>query len=145
MTAAADRLARTRLAIIEHIARSQPGRAREEADPAAQEAAAHGRWAGLKAAGRDYWDHHPARMALQMAEPALRALARRHPARLLAGCAVLGALLVLARPWRMVSLTGLLLAALRSGRLSSLALSAWMAGGAPGTHEPPRSPARSSP
>ncbi len=143
MSAAADRLARTRLAIVEHLADSPRGKPREAPDPAAQEAARHGRWAGLRAAGRDYWEHHPARMALHLAEPAVRAYAHRHPARLLAACAALGALLVLARPWRLMSVTGLMLAAVRSPRLSSLVLSALMAGGGD-ENDPSREPARRS-
>jgi hypothetical protein len=144
MSAAADRLAHTRLAIVAHLADSPRGRPREAPDPAAQEAATHGRWAGLRAAGRDYWEHHPVRMGLQLAEPTVRAYAHRHPARLLAACAALGALLVLARPWRLVSVTGLMLAAVRSPRLSSLVLSAFMAGGERGNESPRETPRRST-
>ncbi len=147
MTAAAERLARTRLAILEHVEQSRRGKrheGRDSHDPAAQEAAAHGRWAGLKAAGRDYWEHHPARMVLQVAEPVIRTYAQRHPARLLAACAALGALLVLARPWRLMSVTGVLLAAVRSGRLSTLVMSALMADGERRT-DSSREPARRSP
>lgn len=144
MSAAGDQLARTRLAIFAHIERTRHGKPREEPDPAAQEAAAHGRWAGLRAAGRDYWEHHPARVALQMVEPPLREYAHRHPARLLAGCAAAGALLVLARPWRLISVTGVLLAAVRSPRLSSMVMSAVMAGNERANDSSPP-PARSSP
>lgn len=141
---AGDKLARTRLAIIEHIEHSLHGKPREQADSATPESASHGRWAGLRAAGRDYWEHHPARLALQFAEPAIRGYAHRHPARLLAACAALGALVVLARPWRLVSVTGLLLAAVRSPRLSSMVMSALMAG-SEHENDSSRQPARSSP
>lgn len=150
MSLSGDRLARTRLAIIEHIQVSRHGHAAPQADdlppdPAAQAAAAHGRWAGLRAAGREYWAHHPARMATQLATPVVSAYARRHPIRLLAVSAAAGALLVLARPWKLISVTGLALAALRSPQLSSMVLSALTAGG-PDGHQDPEipQPARST-
>ncbi len=142
-SAAGERLARTRQAILDHIARSRRGRDGEAPDPAAAEAARHGRWAGLRAALHDYWENHPVRMALQLAEPGLRAYGQHHPLQLLAGCAAAGALLVLARPWRLVSVTGALLAAIRSPRLSSMVLSALMTGREGKTDS--LHPARSSP
>ena len=47
------------------------------------------------------WQHHPAHVALQVGQPLLQRAARKRPFQLLAGAAALGALVVLARPWRM--------------------------------------------
>lgn len=144
---AGDRLARTRLAILEHIAHSRRGKPPGAPGPDAGESASQGRWGGIRTALHDGWEHHPARIALriafQWAEPGLRAYVQRHPMQLLAGCAAAGAMLVLARPWRLVSVTGVLLAAIRSPRLASMVLSALMTG-SEGKNVPPH-PARSSP
>lgn len=149
MSEGADRLVRTRLAIIELIQASHHGRPRTKGapatDPAAQAAAAHGRWAGLRAAGRDYWSNHPARMVIELAIPTVTAYAQKHPARLLALAAAAGALLVLARPWRLLSVTGLMLAALRSPQLSSMVLSALTTSGHERRESEFPQPARSTP
>lgn len=149
MTESGDRLARTRLAIIELMQASDRGRPRSKdasaTDPAAQAAATHGRWAGLRAAGRDYWSNHPARMVIELAIPAVTAYAQKHPAHLVALSAAAGALLVLARPWRLLSVTGLVLAALRSPQLSSMVLSALTTSGHERRENEFPQPARSTP
>lgn len=124
---AADRLARTRLAIIDEVQRARHG-GRPPREPAAGDDASRrgpeGRWSGLGNTVHTWWQQHPAHLVMELAEAALRAWAQRHPMKLLAASAAAGALLVIARPWRLVSVTGLLLTALRSPQLSSLALSA---------------------
>lgn len=149
MTESVDRLARTRRAILELVQATHHGRPRAKGaaatDGASQAAATHGRWAGLRAAGREYWANHPARMVIQLAIPAVSAYAETHPARLLALSAVAGALMVLARPWRLLSATGLVLAALRSPQLSSVVLSALTAGGREHRENNIPQPARSTP
>lgn len=149
MTGSVDRLARTRLAIIEQVQATHHRRPRSKGaaatDDVTQAAAAHSRWAGLRAAGRDYWSNHPVRMVIQLAIPAVSAYAQTHPARLLALSAVAGALMVLARPWRLLSVTGLVLAALRSPQLSSMVLSALTAGGHEHRENNLPQPARSTP
>ncbi len=142
---AADRLARTRLAIIEHVQHAQHGSPR----PASHEGNGmpgqdeHGRWTSLKAGAQAWWENHPARRALKLAEPAIAAYARHRPVRLLALCAAAGALLVLARPWRLISITGVLMAAIRSPQLSSAALSVFLADRR--SADEPSPPARRSP
>ncbi|HSW19993.1 MAG TPA: hypothetical protein VLJ86_22430 [Ramlibacter sp.] len=84
-----------------------------------------GRFAGLGEAGREYWRNHPARLVAELATPAMSAYAQRHPARFLAFAAGAGALIYLARPWRLISVTGLAIAALRSPQLSSALISAF--------------------
>jgi hypothetical protein len=139
MTAAADRLDRSRLAIIEHVHRKEvrPGRAQaqlargEHEDgeqwEAAQAAAASGGgglFSRIKRAARSYRRHHPARMGVQVATPLLASYARRHPAQYVGIAAVAGALVMVARPWRLVSVTGVLLALAKSPQLAGVVMSA---------------------
>lgn len=123
MTAASERLARTRLAILDEACGP-----RDDARPAADAAGGlASRWARVRAVARAWWRQHPAHQAGEIAAPLLTAWSRRHPGRLLALAAGAGALLVLARPWRLVSITGLLLAALRSPQLTAMVMSAMTA------------------
>jgi len=141
MSDAADRLARTRLAIIEHVHRRElrkdPHAAAahsEEGDPwgAAEAAAASsgGGWfSRVKSAARSYWRHHPARMGLEMATPALSAYARQRPGTYIAAATVAGAVFMIARPWRLISITGVLVALAKSPQLAGVVMSAMSGGG----------------
>ncbi|MFD0667800.1 hypothetical protein ACT80S_08775 [Ramlibacter sp. MAHUQ-53] len=120
MTAASERLARTRLAIIDEACDQRRGRA---GDSGAAWGTAS-RWQRVRTAARTWWQQHPAHQAADIAGPLLAAWSRRHPGKLLALSLAAGAALVLARPWRLVSITGLLLAALRSPQLSAMLMSA---------------------
>ena len=138
MTTASDRMAHTRLAIVEYVQRTHRG---EPSGPATEaghtdDEAPHGRWDGVKSALQDWWRNHPLHMGLEMAQPAVIAYARERPLRLLALSAAAGAALVLARPWRLISVTGLLMAAIRSPQLSSAVLSALRSGGPPAGKSP---------
>jgi hypothetical protein len=141
MSDAADKLARTRLAIIEHVHRKEIRKDRrgaaahdEEGDPwsAAEEAAASGGggwFSRVSSAARSYWRHHPARMGLQMATPALSAYARRHPGAYVSVAAIAGAVFMIVRPWRLISITGVLVALAKSPQLASVVMSAVSGGG----------------
>lgn len=72
---------------------------------------------------RVWWRHHPAKMALEIAEPALQQYARHKPYQLIGMAAAAGIATVFIRPWRLVSITGLLLATAKSSGLASMALS----------------------
>jgi hypothetical protein len=149
---AADKLAHTRLAIIAHAQareRHHQRRESEEDDAAGEWEADAGEprtrtqrlWSridprGGRAAGwfgharhvlRTWWRHHPASMGIDLARPALSSYAARKPAQYLGIAAAAGAVLVLVRPWRLVSATGLVVALLKSSQLSTLLMSA-MAG-----------------
>ncbi|GAB3768490.1 hypothetical protein GCM10028796_32110 [Ramlibacter monticola] len=137
MSDASDRLARNRQAILEHIAKRQRRHdPREEPaehydDPYAT-FAAYGEpddlgsgWFGrLQHAVRTWWRYHPASMAVDLASPMMRSYARRKPLQLLAISAAAGAALTLARPWRLISLTTLVVALLKSSQLSHLLMAA---------------------
>ena len=69
------------------------------------------------------WQHHPMHIAFDIGRPFLTKLARDKPGQLLGISAVFGAAAVVVKPWRLVSLTGLVLAALKSTKLSSTLLS----------------------
>ena len=138
MPAAADRLARSRLAIVEYVHRKEgraPRVAGEHEDgeqwEAAQAAAASGggSWfTRIQRAAKSYWRHHPARIGLEVATPMLSAYARKHPAAYVGIAAVAGALVMVARPWRLVSVTGVLVALAKSPQLAGVVMSA-MSGG----------------
>lgn len=158
MSDAADRLARTRLAIIAHLQRREQQRGRgeqaEETESFDEHASAdeHGGrrshrstrgsrpgagWFGqARRVAASWWQHHPAHTALELASPALSSYAARKPFQYLGIAALAGAVVALTRPWRLVSMTGLLVAVLKSSQLSSVVMSA-MAGADDGSDEGP--------
>jgi hypothetical protein len=138
MSEAADRLAKTRLAIIAQIhgRERRPGRGGAEFEPNGLdgderwEASGSGpaSWfAGLKRAVGGWWRQHPAHLGLELATPALSEYAGRKPVQFLAIAAVVGAVAVVTRPWRLISVTGLLMALVKSSQLSGLVMSAMSA------------------
>ena len=162
MSDAADRLARSRLAILQQIERRErrgnssrearnEGRRESRARAGAQAAGAAGHdddyndadsesgegWFGnARSALRMWWRHHPAHMGLELATPMLSAYARKKPVQFLGIAAAVGAIVVVAKPWRLISATGLVMALLKSSQISSLVMSA-MAGADFGRDRPP--------
>jgi hypothetical protein len=149
----AERLARSRLAIVEHLAgrdkrhdrseRHERQAARDEGqapdDGPELEAeddrrARRGGWfGGMRGAARAWWRHHPAQFALEMATPVLQSEMRKRPFLVLGAAAGIGALLVVTRPWRVISVGTLLVAIVKSSQLSGVVMSA--VAGAQGWHE----------
>jgi hypothetical protein len=80
-------------------------------------------WQTIMRAVRVWWHHHPAQLALDVARPVLNKYAEEKPLQLLGVAAAAGAVVVLIKPWRLVSFTGLALAALKSSNASGLLLS----------------------
>jgi len=132
---AADKLARSRLAIVEHV----QGRERRDdrwpyvasdglealgGSPPRRPRGRTGWWGRIQRAFSTWWRHHPAHMAVELTTPALQAFAQRHPVQLLGAAAVTGAVLMLVRPWRVISVTTLLLAVVKSSQLPSVLMSA---------------------
>jgi len=147
MSDAADRLAKTRLAIIEQIhrreGRSQRRGGEFEPDDAhggeGWEASGSGpaSWfAALKRAASSWWRQHPAHYGLELATPALSEYAGRKPVQFLAIAAAVGAVAMIARPWRLISLGGIAMALLKSGQLSGLLMSAMSAADYPKDRAP---------
>jgi len=152
MSEASDRLARNRIAILEHIARRQRRHDPREEAGAAYSATSYPQdeedlreppergegWLGqAQHALHTWWRHHPAHMAVELASPLMRDYARRKPVQLLAISLAAGAALTFARPWRLISITTLVVAVLKSSQLSSLVLAALSAADFRKDHEGP--------
>ncbi len=78
-------------------------------------------WHSLQHTARAWWQSHPAHLALEVAEPLFDKYVRAHPGKVLTLAAATGAALVLTQPWRLISVTGLWVAAARSTPMSALA------------------------
>lgn len=149
MSASSDKLAQSRLAIMEHVNRKDRRSERPERPDAGEpgnepgeseaKAAARTGWvANLSDAGKSWWRRHPASMALELATPSLASFARRHPFQFLGGAAVLGAVVLVARPWKLISVTGVLVAVLKSSEITGLVMSAISPANHPnGEQQPP--------
>jgi hypothetical protein len=150
MSDAADRLAKTRLAIIEQIQRRE-GRPQRRGATDFERDDLHGgegweasgsgpaSWfATLKRAASSWWRQHPAHYGLELATPALSEYAGRKPVQFLAIAAAVGAVAMIARPWRLISLGGIAMALLKSGQLSGLLMSAMSAADYPKERAPHR-------
>lgn len=145
MSASGDKLDKSRLAIIEHLHRKER---RSERPSRAQEPDSYDELAALGLPpGEDgeapafganwfdtarhalgvWWRHHPAHLALELATPAISSYARRKPAQFLGIAAATGAVILIARPWKLVSATGLIALVLKSSQLSNLVMSAMSA------------------
>jgi hypothetical protein len=135
---AARRLAQTRLAIIEEIDQREhrgdkrgaldaresghaPSRQHERASPGSRPS---GWFSSVRHALGTWWRHHPAHMAVELATPALSVYAQKRPFRYLGIAVAVGAVVALTRPWRLISVTGLLVAVVKSSQLSGLVMSA---------------------
>jgi hypothetical protein len=144
MSDASDRLAKSRLAIVEHVHRRKHGsenvRAEMQKEQAKREvkiaagaaehaydrakARGHGWFGSVKRAAGAWWRHHPAHLGVELATPMLASYAARRPVVYLGAAAVLGAVIVVTRPWRLISATGLIVAIVKSSQLSSMVMSA---------------------
>lgn len=146
MSAGSDRLERSRLAILEHVHRRElrrQGRPAGEGATAAEGSAAAPDTPGEGQGGGPawfaavqemldgWWRYHPAHLALDLARPALTAYARRRPLVYVGAAAVAGAALFYLRPWKLISVTGVLLAIVKSPQVASLAMRALSAGRTP--------------
>jgi len=147
MSDASRKLDRNRQAILEYIAKRQRKHdPREEAPSPAytgeesgyayagmQEDEAEpydgrGGWFGHVQHGvRTWWRYHPAHMVADIASPLLRNYAQRNPKQLLGIAFATGALLTFARPWKLISITTIIVALLKSGQLSHILTAAMSA------------------
>jgi hypothetical protein len=121
-----ERLAASRKAIIRNMSADQAPSMRQRSpgsDGAASDRpgkSAGSMWQTIRRAARLWWNRHPAQLAYDVAKPLLGKYAEEKPYQLLGIAAAVGAAAVLARPWRLVSLTGLAVAALKSSHVSGL-------------------------
>jgi hypothetical protein len=154
VTAGGGRLERSRLAILEHVHRKEQrrhgGQAYEEAPGMEsqegtwqthrrQHRAGPGGWLEtVRHVFSDWWRYHPAHMAVDVARPMLASYARRKPVRYLGVAAVLGAGVFLLRPWKLISVTGVAVALLKSPQVAALIMQAMAASQDPRDDEPSR-------
>lgn len=123
-----ERLAISRKAIVRHMSRHHP-EAQErlegdiEIDNGADNSIRPSRFSQVKYAARMWWHRHPASAVASLATPFLNDYARVHPFKLLGVSAIAGVALVVIRPWRMISGSALLIAAVKSSGLSNTLLS----------------------
>jgi hypothetical protein len=136
---AVERLAASRQAIVrdmngEEPEPDQPGQA--DASEDIRESgidASSGSWDLVKQVAASWWRSHPAHLALDVTTPMVQDFARQQPVKLLGIAAATGAAVVLLRPWRLISLTGVALALIKSSEMSGVVRSL-MHGGPPDRH-----------
>ena len=124
-----ERLAASRKAIVRHMTRDEkPLSGSHEPYEIGDESGLTSNntsfWPSAVArAVRTWWRHHPVSMAVDVAKPVVRRYAKGHPFTLLGVAALTGAAMVMTRPWRVLSLGGILLAAVKSAAVPSVLMS----------------------
>lgn len=84
-----------------------------------------------------WWRRHPAHAAGQLARPVLEHYARTEPAKLMAAAAATGALLVLVKPWRLLSVTAVLAAVLKTSDVADVVNTLMQKNSSPPRKDPP--------
>lgn len=78
-------------------------------------------WGGVARKVVDrWWRRHPANAAGKLARPLIERYTRKQPAKVMALAAAAGALLVLVRPWRLLSVTAVVAALLKSSDIADM-------------------------
>ncbi len=80
----------------------------------------NGLWRSVRRTASAWWRSHPACLAVDVVHPMVEKYAQANPLKLIGLAAAVGAAVVVAKPWRLISITGVLVAALRSTQMSSL-------------------------
>ena len=124
-----ERLAISRKAIVRHMNRHHPEaqenltiKGEDGGESRAGKSVESNRFSQIKHLARVWWHRHPASAIADLASPFIDNYAKAHPFKLLGASAVAGAALVIIRPWRMVSASALLIAAVKSSGLSNTLL-----------------------
>ena len=121
------RLAISRKAIVRHMhhddqnLENSDSSGRLLADGQSSESAST--WGIIKRAVRGWWQHHPVSVAFELAEPVVSRYARDKPFKLLGIAAGAGVAIAVLKPWRLISLGGILFAAMKSSDISGAILS----------------------
>ncbi len=125
-----ERLAASRKALVRYMTRNDRDAQLASKDPLAIPVEAEdlprrgrGSFASMSHAARTWWAHQPAHVAVDLARPIIGRFAERQPLKLLGIAAGVGAAVVLFRPWRLISIGGVLLAAVKSAAVPSVLLS----------------------
>lgn len=147
-----ERLASSRKALVRYMTRDDMPVAGHESQPyeigdeSGTSTARSGFWvSALARAVQTWWLKQPVSMAFGVARPVIGRYAERQPFKLLGVAAVAGAVVVLIRPWRLVSVGGLVLAAVKSAAVPGVLMSLFAAreDGKPASQ--PQEPSPSSP
>lgn len=117
-----ERLDRSRQAIVRQMGHDTATAVEHGGSPDEIDASAS-TWSLVKQTAMSWWHGHPASLALDFAQPRMQRFAQEQPLKLLAIAAGIGAATVSLRPWRLISLTGLVFAALKSSEVAGLASS----------------------
>ena len=80
----------------------------------------NGLWRAVRRATSVWWRSHPACLTVDVVQPMVESYAKANPLKLIGFSAAAGAVLVMAKPWRLISVTGVLVAALKSTQMTSL-------------------------
>ena len=124
-----ERLAASRKAIVRHMTRDEKTLASSDepyeiGDESRLTSNTSSFWpSALARAVRTWWRHHPVSMAVDVAKPVVGRYAKGHPFTLLGVAALAGAAIVVTRPWRLLSVGGILLAAVKSAAVPSVLMS----------------------
>lgn len=121
---AKQRLAISRNAISRHMSRGRVHRDEDDIDDAGNDPtlAQRGTWGKLKFLARSWWRNHPANYAVQIARPSIDDYAAKEPFKLVGLAAAVGAAAMVIKPWKILPLTALLLAPLKSSGFTSTAV-----------------------
>ncbi|MCR6477673.1 hypothetical protein NU688_16040 [Variovorax sp. ZS18.2.2] len=150
-----QRLAISRRALVRQLhggedARGQPSESDDDLEyahhdtstgPAHEQPRPHGRgniWGGVaRSVVQRWWRRHPAHAVGQLARPLLEHYARKEPAKLMAAAAATGALLVLVKPWRLLSVTAVLAAVLKTSDVADVVNTLMQKTSSPPRKDPP--------
>ncbi len=143
---AQQRLAASRQAIIRDMHRDDPEMNQLSDDDADGQSdisesgidASSGSWDLIKQVGQSWWQSHPAQLALDVAKPMMQTYAKEQPLKLLGIAAGTGIALVVLRPWRLISLTGVAIAMLKSTQLTGVVQSLILGSREPARRHPDR-------
>jgi len=122
-----ERLAFSRKAIVKHMSRHHPEaqerqESKLETGSGTVKTLRYGKFAQVKHLMRMWWNRHPASAVVDLASPVLSNYAKAHSFKLLGISVLVGFMLVFIRPWRMISVSALLVAAAKSPGLSNALL-----------------------
>jgi hypothetical protein len=84
-----------------------------------------------------WWRRHPAHAVGQLARPLLESYARKKPAKLMAIAAATGAVVVLVKPWRLLSVTAVLAAVLKTSDVADIVNTLMQKNSSPPRKDPP--------
>ncbi|KQP18217.1 hypothetical protein ASF43_10315 [Pseudorhodoferax sp. Leaf267] len=120
---AKERLESTRRAIAGELARKRGGSIQTEEEEffAAPPSPDAGIFSSARRAARAWWHAHPVHKAVDLAQPLLEDYAQHRPLQLVGLAAGTGAALTLLKSWRVLSLTGVALALVKTSDIKSTA------------------------